>query len=53
MSKSYTQQLSEFLVGIKYEDLPKEVIDQVKRLTIHTIGVSVAAAPIRQSPGCT
>lgn len=49
MSKSYTQQLSEFLVGIKYEDLPKEVIDQVKRLTIHTIGVSVAAAPIRQS----
>lgn len=49
MSKSYTQQLSEFLVNIKYEDLPKEVIEQVKRLTIHTIGVSVAAASIEQA----
>lgn len=49
MSKSYTQQLSEFLAGIKYEDFPKEVVDQVKRLTIHTIGVSLAASPIKQA----
>lgn len=49
MSKSYTQQLSEFLADIQFEDLPKEVIDQVKRLTIHTIGVSLAAAPLEQT----
>ena len=49
MSKSNTQQVSEFIESIRYEDFPPEVIEQVKRLTIHTIGVSIAAAPIEQA----
>lgn len=38
-----TQKLSDFLAAVKYEDLPAEVIEQVKRLTIHTVGVSIAS----------
>lgn len=49
MSKTYTQQLSEFLADLTYEQLPSSVIEQVKRLTIHTIGVSLAAEPIEQT----
>ena len=43
---SHTQNLAELVSGIKYEDLPASVIEQVKRLTIHTVGVSVASSPI-------
>ncbi len=46
---SNTQKLSELLAGINYEQIPASVIEQVKRLTIHTIGVSVASQPIRSS----
>lgn len=46
---SNTQKISELVANIKYEDLPDSVIEQVKRLTIHTIGASVASAPIRTS----
>lgn len=44
---SNTQKVSELVANIKYEDLPASVIEQVKRLTIHTVGVSVASAPIK------
>ena len=44
---SNTQKLAELIESIKFEDLPDSVIEQVKRLTIHTIGVSVASGPIR------
>lgn len=44
---SNTQKVAELVAGIKYEDLPASVIEQVKRLTIHTIGVSIASAPIQ------
>ena len=44
---SNTQKLSELVAGIKYEDLPASVIEQVKRLTIHTVGVSIASNPIK------
>ena len=49
MSKSNTQKVSEFIESIRFEDFPPEVVEQVKRLTIHTIGVSIAAAPITQA----
>ena len=49
MGKTYTQQLSELIVGLKYEDIPESVIEQVKKLTIHTIGAGLAAAPIKQA----
>ena len=39
MEKTYTQIVSEYLAGLKYEDIPQEAIDQAKRLTLHTVGV--------------
>ena len=49
MEKSYSRRLSEFLAGMKYEDIPQEAVDQAKRLTLHVIGASIAAAPIEQT----
>lgn len=45
----YTQKLAEYAVNIKYEDLPAEVIERIKMLTLHTLGVSLAAKPIQLS----
>ncbi len=44
---SNTSKLSNLLAGIEYEQIPEKVKEQVKRLTIHTVGVSIASAPIR------
>lgn len=46
---SNTQKVSELVEKITYEDLPASVVEQVKRLTIHTIGASVASSPIKTS----
>ena len=37
MEKNYTAMLSEYIAGIQYEQLPQEVLDQVKRLTLHVM----------------
>lgn len=49
MEKNYTAMLSEYIAGIQYEQLPQEVLDQVKRLTLHVIGASIGALPIEQT----
>jgi 2-methylcitrate dehydratase PrpD len=36
-------------VDLKYEDLPKEVVEQAKLLTLHTLGVSLGSYPIGQA----
>lgn len=41
---TYTQQLSEYVEGLKYEDLPEEVIGRAKLLLIHTVGAALAAS---------
>lgn len=41
---NYTEQLSDFLTNLRYEDLPKDVIDRAKCTTLHAIGCSIAAA---------
>ncbi|HUX93229.1 MAG TPA: MmgE/PrpD family protein [Ignavibacteriaceae bacterium] len=38
MGKSISRQISEFTVNLKYEDLPKEVIQEVKRFLYDSIG---------------
>ncbi|MBU2507791.1 MAG: MmgE/PrpD family protein [Bacteroidetes bacterium] len=38
MEKSFARIISEFAVGLKYEDLPKEVIHEVKRYLYDSIG---------------
>jgi 2-methylcitrate dehydratase PrpD len=49
MNKSYSSQLAELLVNLKYQDIPQNVIDQVKRITLHVIGASIGATPIAQT----
>ena len=38
MEKTISRQIAEFAVGLKYEDLPKEVVDQTKRFLYDSIG---------------
>lgn len=38
-----TQELSEYTVDLKYEDLPAEVVERAKLILMQTIGVSLAA----------
>lgn len=45
---TYTKKLTDYAVGLKYEDLPEEVIHQAKLLTLHTLGVSLAACQSEQ-----
>ena len=45
---SYTKTLANYAVKLKYDDLPTDVIDQAKLLTLHTLGVALAACPTQQ-----
>ncbi len=38
MNKSISRTISEFAVKLKYEDLPKEVVNEVKRYLYDSIG---------------
>lgn len=42
--KKYTQILADYLADLKYEDIPQEVIDRAKMVTLHTVGVALGAA---------
>lgn len=43
MEKSISRIISEFAVNLKYEDLPKEVVDEVKRYLYDSIGCAYGA----------
>ena len=49
MEKTYTTRLCEWLSALKYEDIPQDVIEQGKRMTLHCIAASLGAAPIAQT----
>lgn len=40
----YTQELSDYVVNLKYEELPAEVVDRAKKILLHTMGAALAAA---------
>lgn len=44
----FTEELTNLLCDLKYEDIPADVIEQVKKLTLHVIGVSIASYPTDQ-----
>ncbi|BDF67815.1 hypothetical protein CE91St43_17870 [Oscillospiraceae bacterium] len=46
MEKTYSQIMSEYVAGLKFEDIPQDVIDQAKRVTLHAIGASVGGYPL-------
>lgn len=39
---TYTQELSEYAVNLKYEDLPTEVIEKAKAILLNTVGAALA-----------
>ena len=45
---SYTETLANYCLNLKYEDLPEEVIEHAKKLTIHTINAALASYVTKQ-----
>jgi len=45
---NYTKILAGYAAEIRYTDLPKEVVEQAKLLTLHTLGVSLAGCVTEQ-----
>ena len=41
--KKYTQIIADYLSDLKYENIPDEVIERAKLVTLHTIGAAIAA----------
>lgn len=40
---TYTQQLSEYIENLKFEDIPAEVVERAKMLLIQTMGAAISA----------
>ena len=40
--KEYTRILADYAAGLKYEELPADVVEQAKKIILHTIAVSIA-----------
>ena len=43
MEKSIARQIAEFAVNLKYEDLPENVINEVKRYLYDSIGCAIGS----------
>lgn len=39
----YTQQISDYIAGLRYEDLPEPVLEKAKMILLRTVGASLAA----------
>jgi 2-methylcitrate dehydratase PrpD len=44
MQKTISEKLSEFGLGLSYEDLPSAVVEKIKDLVLDTLGISAASA---------
>ena len=42
ITTTYTKDLSAFISALKYTDIPPELIDKMKKLTMHVVGVTLA-----------
>lgn len=42
--KEYTKILADYAAGLKYEELPVDVVEQAKKIILHTIAVSIASS---------
>lgn len=45
--RDYTKQLADYLVTLRYEDIPPEAVERAKMLTMHVAGVAMAALPTK------
>jgi 2-methylcitrate dehydratase PrpD len=50
---SHTAALSDYTTSVRFEDLPAEVVEQAKQLTLHVLGVSLAGLDMPQAPKVT
>ncbi len=50
---NHTATLSEYTASVSFDDLPDEVVEQAKRLTLHVLGVSLASLPLEQASKVT
>lgn len=46
---NYTKTLAGYFVNLRYEDIPAEVLERAKLLTLHALGVSLAASKIKMA----
>ena len=42
---NYTENLARYIANVQYSDIPEEVIDRAKKLTMHCVGATLAALP--------
>ena len=42
--KEYTRILGDYAAQLRYEDLPADVVEQAKKIILHTMGVSIASS---------
>lgn len=47
----YTRKMAQFVSDLKFEDLSEEIVERVKLITLHTIGCSIASAPMETTIG--
>ncbi len=45
----YTRKLGAYAAGLNYEDLPPEVVEQAKKITLHVIAVAIASMEVPTS----
>lgn len=50
---TYTATLSDYTASLRFDDIPPEVVEQVKQLTLHVLGVSLASLDMEQAPKVT
>ncbi len=48
MKVSYTEIVSHYTATMQYDDIPADVIEQAKRLILHTVAASISAFPLPQ-----
>lgn len=46
MMKTNSEIISEYVADLKYEDIPLDVIEQAKKVILHTIGATIAGIPL-------
>ena len=44
--KTNSEIISEYIASLKFEDIPRDVVDQTKKVLLHTIAASIAAYPL-------
>lgn len=49
VNTNYTEKLSQFICDLEYENIPEEVIERAKLCVLHSLGCSLAAAPMTRT----